>query len=76
MPFRGKTTSGDGSFEGQYREGNREGSGSLRFTAPPNPVTFFGMFDVTGAVGRGTRWSFTAEIQYNSVLISCFLQVF
>ena len=47
---RGKTTAGKATFEGSYREGTREGSGSLRIAEPPNPVTFFGMFDVNGAV--------------------------
>lgn len=49
--LRGKTAVGGSSFEGQYREGTREGSGSLR-VAGASPVTFFGMFDAGGAVGR------------------------
>ncbi len=51
--IRGKTSCGESSFEGQYREGNREGNGSLRITTQPSPITFFGMFDLSGAVGRG-----------------------
>ena len=49
--LKGKTAVGVSSFEGEYQEGSRQGSSSLRI-AGASPVTCFGMFDNGGAVGR------------------------